>query len=70
MGRQKNHFEETEYWQYTQQRFDAALAFTVAACGITGVATDSDISGAVEQADRLLAKLESTRTKTDEDTAF
>jgi hypothetical protein len=64
-------FQEREYFLYAQQRFEAALAFAVAGCDSKGMATEFDIRYAVEQADRLIAKLEETRTKTnDEDTRF
>jgi hypothetical protein len=56
-------FEEQEYWVLQRQRFDAALAFAVAACDKKGMATEFDIRYAVEQADRLIAKLNETRTK-------
>ena len=39
-------------------RYKAALAFAVASCDHEGIATDNDIRYAVEQADRLIKKLE------------
>ena len=50
------------HFQNRQQRFEAALAFTVAACDIEGLATDTDVRYAVEQADRLIAELDKTET--------
>ena len=44
--------------QKEQQRFEAALAFAVAACDDDGMANDSNIRYAVEQADRLFKELE------------
>ncbi len=39
-------------------RREAALAFSIAACDKDGMVTDNDIRYAVEQADRLIKKLE------------
>lgn len=44
-----------------EQRFEAALAFTVAACDRKGMATDHDIRYAVLQADRLFVHLDKSK---------
>ena len=41
-----------------KQRFEAALAFTIAACDSSGMVSDDDIRVAVLQTDRLLTQLE------------
>ena len=49
-----------------EQRFEAALAFTVAACDRKGMATDHDIRYAVMQADRMFVYMDKTKDELDD----
>jgi hypothetical protein len=66
----KGEFEEKEYWVHQQQRFEAALKFATSKTWCKSEFTTLSIFEAVERADELLARLEETRTKTNEDTPF
>lgn len=64
--------EEREYWVYQQRRFEAALKFTeIKMVHGNGKAKVIDaMTEAIALADLLIAELEDTRTKTNEDTPF
>lgn len=62
-------YEISEALQLRQQRFDAALAFTIVCCDKDGLVSDLDIIMAIKMADNMIAKLEAP-TIVDEDTAF
>jgi hypothetical protein len=63
-------FQESEYFQIQQQRFEAALKFATTDCTMlsNGTYMKPCLSDAVKMADDLIAKLEQTRTLPAEDT--
>ena len=63
-------FAQKEYWMYQQQRFEAALKFATERTWWDSEFTTLPLHVAVKRADELIAELEETRTKVDEDTAF
>jgi hypothetical protein len=68
----RNQFEESEYWVYMQQRFEAALKFATSDVQLLsdGSYCKPSFQTAINMADDLIAQLEESRTKTNEETAF
>jgi hypothetical protein len=65
-------YDQSEYFQYHQQRFEAALEILKIKMvhGNGQVKIGEAVREAIALADLLIAELEETRTKTDEDTPF
>ena len=63
-------FEEREYWQHNQQRFEAALKFATSKTWWDSEFRTLPIYEAVKRADELIAHLEETHTKIDKDISF